>query len=215
VCQSNDMKNDFIENLGFKREKLVVINNPVTSSFSLKIQQPDQSILKFVTIGRLVPQKGHLRILKALKDFNKPFLYTIIGDGKEKEKIMNFATKNRLQSKIKHISFTSEVDKYLADSHLFLSGSYVEGFPNVFLESCAVGTPVLAFKAPGGINEIIIDGINGYAVDSLADFKDRLVNFEVDKWNLEKVRESVTSRYSEKIILQRYEKLFIEVAKKN
>ena len=34
----------------------------------------------------------------------------------------------------------------------------VEGFPNVLIESCVVGTPILAFNAPGGLDEIIEKG---------------------------------------------------------
>lgn len=36
VCQSIDMKNDFISNLNYPSSKLTVINNPVTGKFKLK-----------------------------------------------------------------------------------------------------------------------------------------------------------------------------------
>ena len=53
--------------------------------------------------------------------------------------------------------------------HLFLK-SYFKHFPNAVLESCFVGTPVIAFKGPRGIKEIIENGINGYIVEDESEF---------------------------------------------
>lgn len=156
----------------------------------------------------MVSQKGHMRILEILKDLDRDFVYTIVGDGAERKNILRFIKEYGLSNKIKHIPFTKNVEEFLSNSDLMLSGSYVEGFPNVFLESCAVGTPILAFAAPGGINEIILNGKNGYVVSNKKDFSKKLLNFKVSDWNSEEIRESVTSRYSEKIILSEYENLF-------
>ena len=52
----------------------------------------------------------------------------------------------------------------------FIQGSYVEGFPNAVLESCSVGTPVVAINCPGGTKEIIEHATNGFLVVSDDDF---------------------------------------------
>ena len=212
ICQSTDMKMDMINNFSFPKEKLVVINNPITNNFQLKLPR-EKKVKQLITVGRLTKQKGYFRILKTLAKLKIPFHYTIIGNGSERENILQYIQDSGLVGKVSHISFTNEVERYLGNSDLYLQGSYVEGFPNALLESCAVGTPVLAFEAPGGINEIIQEGTNGYIADNEDDFHKKLIQSLERKWNASDIRESVTSRYSEDIILKQYEDFFCDILK--
>jgi len=211
VCQSHDMKKDFVSNFGYPANKIVIIANPVTAQFSLKQSTPDQGLLQLITVGRLSKEKGHLRILNLLFKLKRPFHYTIIGSGPEREAIFAYAKKLNLIDKITHIPFTDTVETYLTQSSLYLSGSYVEGFPNVLLESCAVGTPVLAFTAPGGTSEIIQNGVNGYIAESEDTYLDKLNYFNTADWNPVIIRQSVLSKFSEDIVIEQYEQLFMSL----
>lgn len=211
ICQSKDMQEDLVSNYGYPRSKLVIIANPVTARFMLKNYKKENETLQLVTVGRLTKQKGYIRILDVLAKFKIPFHYTIIGSGSEKETILSHAKKLHLFDKITHVPFTDTVENYLAKSDLFLSGSYVEGFPNSLIESCAVGTPVIAFEAPGGINEIIFNGINGYIATDENEFLEKLIFCSTKSWNPETIRQSVMKKYSEKIILDKYEALFLSL----
>ncbi|MDO6518274.1 glycosyltransferase [Zobellia uliginosa] len=216
VCQSEDMANDLVNEYNFSREKLCVINNPIPMSLQRKkeIVPVGTAGFKLITVGRLKKQKGHLRILEALAKLRFPYQYTMIGDGPEKEVIFERAKGLGVFEHLVHIEFTDKVFEYLAESHLFLQGSYVEGFPNALLESCAVGTPVLAFNAPGGIDEIIEEGVNGYIVDSIEDYSEKIeaILKTMDSWVPDVVSDSVFRKYSTAQILGRYEELFIESA---
>ncbi|NJB70297.1 glycosyltransferase involved in cell wall biosynthesis [Saonia flava] len=210
ICQSNDMKIDLIANFDLPMSKMVVINNPVTSKFKLKKRAfAKDKLLKFITIGRLTERKGFQRVLRALAEFNKPFHYTIIGSGDYKETLINLIDELGLTKKITFISHTDKINDYLAENDVYLQGSYVEGFPNALLESCATGTPAVVFNAPGGINEIIIPGQNGYIAQNHSDFLEKLELSICQDWNPSAIRESVYSRYSEEKILESYEKLFL------
>lgn len=211
ICQSDDMKNDLLDNFGYPENKLFVLNNPVTDNFALDQRETPTGKKQYITVGRLVRQKGYLRILNALAQLDIPFHYTIIGSGDEKDVIFNHIKAKDLSEYITHIPFTDNVQYYLAKSDLYLQGSYVEGFPNALLESCAVGTPVLAFDALGGINEIIQDGINGFVAKNESDFLEKLKIASEKSWDAEKVNYSVTSRYSEDIILKKYETFFLKL----
>ncbi len=209
VCQSKDMKNDLITNFSYPANKIVTINNPVTKNFLLKNKKYKNNLTHFITVGRLNKQKGHLRILDALTQLKTPFRYTILGDGPEKRKIFEHAKNLNLTKYISHIPYSDKVEDYLAESDLFLCGSYVEGFPNALLESCAVGTPVLAYEAPGGLNEIIVDGINGYLAKDKADFLLKLNISLTQSWNPGIIRQTVMSKFREELILEQYENLFL------
>ncbi|MBN4047029.1 glycosyltransferase [bacterium AH-315-P13] len=217
ICQSNDMLNDIKKYNNIEKSKLVVINNPITDDFQLKKDDtyPKTDLIKYITVGTLHERKGHIRLLNLLKKVNHSFHYTIIGSGDELENLNNCIKKLNLFDKITLIPYTSNVSEYLKESDVFLNGSYVEGFPNVLLESCAVGTPVIAFDAPGGINEIILDGVNGFIVRSENEYIQNLNRIN-NMYNFKPkiVCKSVTSRYSKEYILSKYEDLFENLVNK-
>ena len=211
ICQSNDMLNDLIKHNNIKASKLVVINNPITDDFQLKNNKThlQTDTINYITVGTLHKRKGHIRILNVLANVDHSFHYTIIGSGDELENIENCIKNLNLSDNTTLIPYTNKVPKYLRENNLFLNGSFVEGFPNVLLDSCAVGTPVIAFDAPGGINEIILEGVNGFIVDSEDAYIERLNSINaMYNFDPKVVSQSVTSRYSKEYILSKYEDLF-------
>lgn len=215
ICQSNDMLNDFQNNFNIKIDKLVVINNPITNNFKIKRRLNKKTPIHFITVARFENQKGHHRILEALSQINFDFHYTLIGKGLLQGEIFSLIDKFNLNNKVRHIPFTKDVNKYLIESDLYLQGSYTEGFPNAIIESCMVGTPVLAFDAPGGINEIIYPGINGKIVSNLSEFISELERINLNySFNPKDVSASVSKRFSSQTILPKYEDLFISAYQK-
>ncbi|NNK60378.1 MAG: glycosyltransferase, partial [Flavobacteriaceae bacterium] len=217
ICQSNDMINDFEKSMKIDESKFVVINNPITDGFIHK-SKPSRNgkVIRYITVGTLHKRKGHERILKILSNVDHPFHYTIIGNGKELALIEKLISELKLSKCVQHVPYTKEVPRYLEESDLFLNGSYVEGFPNVLIESCAVGTPVVAFDAPGGINEIIKEGLNGYIVHTEDEYIKKLNEINADNtFESKSVSDSVISRYGKNIIIEKYEKLFKDLVKGN
>ncbi|NRD23521.1 glycosyltransferase [Winogradskyella litoriviva] len=209
ICQSNDMLKDIISENNIDTNRLITINNPITKGFTLKDRKKQNSIVKYITVGALHERKGHKRLLNLLSKLDHDFRYTIIGNGSKLNEITEQINKLNLSDKVIHIPYTKEVPKYLRESDVFLNGSFVEGFPNVMIESCATGTPVITFAAPGGIDEIIQNGINGYIVDNETDFINYLnKNNKTKLFDSKTINLSVTSRYSSEIILSKYECLF-------
>ncbi|GAA4937530.1 glycosyltransferase [Algibacter agarivorans] len=212
ICQSQDMYSDALNHPNLKNHNLVVINNPITKSFNVKKSTSNQSpnrTYKFITVGSLERRKGHLRILKVLSEIKDiDFQYIIIGRGSQKENIFSKIAELNIEDKIIHIPFTNNVAKYLSESDVFLQGSFVEGFPNALIESCAVGTPAVVFDAPGGINEIIQDDVNGFIVNSEKGFKNKILKAISKAWDPQIIHNSVFEKYNSKTILKKYEELF-------
>jgi len=213
ICQSKDMAVDCINEFSVREESLKIIRNPITDDFKINKENTlDKDQLNFITVGRLVEIKGHLRLIKILSKVKTPFTYTIIGDGPLRDEILSEAKKLNIDKKLRHIPYTKKVADHLSKSDYFLQGSLSEGFPNALLESCAVGTPVIAFDVPGGTKEIVETGINGFLVDTEEEYINHLNN--LPSFNPKSVSESVYKKFDKKIILNNYEEFFKEIVKR-
>jgi glycosyltransferase involved in cell wall biosynthesis len=208
------MRDDFIKLYNYPIKKCVIINNPITKStddYLTHSKTKNNPLIKFITIGRLSQEKGHLRILKEIKKLNFDFQYTIIGTGELKEIIVNKISEYKLENKVKMIDHTNNVYSFLEESTLFLQGSYVEGFPNALLEAVSIGIPAIVFEAPGGTKEIVDHGINGYIVKNDFEYSDIIQKAVKQKWNHLKIIETAQNKFSSKKILGEYSALFTSV----
>lgn len=212
ICQSEDMRKDFISTFDLKSSRLVLIHNPITfipKEESMYKSNSNSENFNFVTVGRLSEEKGYLRIIKGLSKIqNYSFTYCIIGSGPQEEQIKQLVEEYGLNDKVSFIPFTSNVLGELINKNYFIQGSYVEGFPNALLESCTVGTPVIAFNAPGGTKDIVINGENGFFVENENDFSSLLNNLErLKSIDRNKVKLSVINKFNSEKILSQYEEL--------
>ncbi|MFP4846806.1 glycosyltransferase [Winogradskyella sp. PE311] len=211
ICQSKDMADDMISNFNIPINKISIINNPISNLADVKYNTTNSKIRRFITVGRLTEVKGHERLLEILSKVDFPFIYTIIGDGSLKESIFKKIDELGLRENIEHIPFTNRVNDYLSQNDIFLQGSFVEGFPNALLESCVVGTPVLAFNAPGGTKEIVTNNVNGFLVENKEEFLNKLNNFNI--FDPIQVRNSVYKKFNKEKIIKDYEQLFLDILK--
>ena len=169
VCQSEYMRADFINNFGLDPNKLVVINNPVSTAEILvgtaAKQSPHPIALNIVSCGRLTYQKGYDTLLKAFKRLRvvkKNAHLTIIGDGPLRDELKALSVSLDLTQ---YITWTGVVENpypYFKFADLFVLPSRWEGFPNVLVEALGCGTPAVATDCPGGNREIIKEGVNGW-----------------------------------------------------
>ncbi len=215
ICQSKEMADNLHDRYSIPDEKLSVINNPISGNLperTLPINASEPR--KLITIGRLSEEKGHKRLLKILSKVDFKFHYTIIGKGPIEAEIKALAKELQLEAHITYVNYTDNVAKYLSENDIFLQGSFVEGFPNSLLESCAVGTPVLAFRAPGGTQEIVEPKVNGFIAEDEADFSQKLTQalFETS-WDAETIRHSVYSKFNSERIVSKYETMFQNLLK--
>ncbi|QRM90169.1 glycosyltransferase [Lacinutrix sp. WUR7] len=213
ICQSKDMQQDMMTNYGVSINKTALINNPITNNTSPKTETRDTNKpLQIITVGRLSKEKGHDRIIEVLSQLTFPFHYFMIGDGNEKENILKLIRSKGIENQVTQINYTKNVEDFLRKSDIFLLGSYSEGFPNALIESCVVGTPVVAFNAPGGINEIIEEGKNGFIVNTVTECVTELTKLNNNfSFSPNTVNHVVISKFNSKKIINQYEELFIKL----
>ena len=122
----------------------------------------DQTV-RFVAAGRLHPQKGFDRLIRALILFKPDYKWnlTIYGEGAQRAELQSLIDQNNLGAQIHLAGLVDEPWADYAQADVFLLPSRWEGLPNVALESLAVGTPVIAMAEAGGIGEIAALGAPG------------------------------------------------------
>lgn len=223
IAQSDDMMNDLVDNFNIKKKKIVKINNPVDFDFineKLAIStKPDcfkYNYKNVVAIGNLSARKGFDNLLKVFSRLkNENIMLHILGDGKDRDVL--FQTKDFLG--LKNVIFHGRQDnpyQYLKYADLFILSSRYEGFPNVLLEAGACGTYSLANNCPGGINEIIQHQINGEVsnIEEYEDFSQKIMKVLQGNYNRDAIKNSIRSRFSKDIILDKYEKVLMDMMKK-
>lgn len=127
---------------------------------------PDTKVLLFV--GRLHPIKNIDLIIKSFAKLEEStnFLLIIIGDGPEKQRLMDLAQSLDVEKRVRFEGFKSknEVFEYMKAADLLVLASFLEGQPRVILESWACQLPVLASRV-AGITNLITDGYDGLLFD--------------------------------------------------
>jgi len=158
----------------FQPKNMLVVYPPTTKHLVTqeKATQHDGPV-HLLTVGRLVARKGHLRVLKALKELkegNVPFTYTIVGNGPMRDEIQEHIEVFGLEQ---HVSVRQDVDdkklaEIYASSDIFVmpvlqNNRDREGFGMVYIEAAAYGIPSIATEMPG-VDEAVLDSQTGLLV---------------------------------------------------
>lgn len=130
--------------------------------FSLPLTTFETRELRMVSIGNLIPLKGNITIINALKMLPDSIRLDIVGDGPERDTLEEHT---RLLNLCDRVSFKGaiapdHIQEVLADHDILILASHSEGRPNVVVEAMAAGRTVLASRLPG-VEELIQHGHNG------------------------------------------------------
>lgn len=136
-------------------------------------------------VSRLTERKNPILALEAFKqvlgESRKARMY-IAGWGPLAERVRRYISLKGLEGKAILVGPLErvEVKRYMASSDLFLMPGRKEAFSLVSLEAQAYGLPVIGFGGTG-LEDIIIDGKNGYLAGSREDFIEKTVRVSLDE----------------------------------
>lgn len=123
---------------------------------------------RFVCVGRLSEQKGHLLLIEAarrLASAGADFDIVLVGDGEMRGEIETLVELYNLQDKIRITGWidAQQVWNELSSARALVLPSFAEGLPVVIMEAMALKRPVISTYI-AGIPELVRPGEHGWLV---------------------------------------------------
>ncbi len=164
---------DKIKSLGVSQNNISVLRNGVDLTL-FKPSEDRESLRKsldlnkktILSVGNLIPLKGHHLVIEALLDL-PGYELLIAGAGPEEFRLKQLVARYSLDDRVIFLGSMNQADlqKYYSASDVLVLASESEGWANVLLESMACGTPVVATNV-GGAAEIVQTETAGVLVDT-------------------------------------------------
>jgi glycosyltransferase involved in cell wall biosynthesis len=153
-------------------EKIASIYNSEKSIRKTQIEKNGFNKYNFIYVGRLTEIKNLKRLINSflvLKKSNKSAIdwgLIIVGDGPQKQELINLSTNNGIKS-IHFVGGMSweVVPKFYAMADVFILPSTSEPWGLVVNEAMACSLPVLVSNKCGAAYDLVIEGTNGYTFD--------------------------------------------------
>ena len=152
--------------LGFDLERFNTDKDSKRKEFRKKWNLNENEIAIGI-IGRLVPIKNHKFFIDAIQEVLKnskvPIRAFIVGDGEEKQNIINYIKNKNLDFSLNYnpatfhlTSWIKEIDRVNSGMDIICLTSLNEGTPVSLIEAQASGKPIVSTKT-GGIENIVLE----------------------------------------------------------
>ena len=214
VFFQNEANKEFFFKLGIAKNNGILLPgsgvNLEENNFESYLPETDKIV--FVTIGRVVRDKGIYELIEAAKELKSKhanLIFRVIGpiEDADCKVLLDTAVSNGL---IEFLGPRNDVHDLIKNSHATIHPSYHEGTSNVLLETAACGRPVIATNVPGCINTFD-NSISGIAfepknVDSLVTAIESFLSLPYfEKVQMGKMgRNKVEKEFSRRIVIDKY-----------
>ena len=208
--------------LGFDLSKFYKNKEAKREKFRKKWRIKDSEVAIGI-IGRLVPIKNHLFFIKAinqvLSSCSIPIRFFIVGDGEEKENIIEYINELKIDystdDKVATIQLTSwikEIDEVNAGMDIICLCSLNEGTPVSLIEAQASGKPIVTTRT-GGIENIVVENKTALIseINNLNLFVENLMTFISSKEKRKQFTELGVKKSKEfdyKILIKNIKRLY-------
>ena len=150
-------------------ERLALLPNPLPGVPATVVGSGASTATGFITVARLVPQKGLDVLIAALPRLSgaaTAWPVTLVGDGPERGTLQQQAQDLGVSDRLQFTGFRPDPERFLADAAVFVLPSRFEGMPNALLEAMAAGLAVIVTDASPGPLEVVEQGVSGLVVPS-------------------------------------------------
>lgn len=173
------------------------------------LRQPDQSFctkrIKAVMVARFQDQKDHFTLFKSIRKIEAQyFTIDLIGDGPHETRYKELCEKWDLTNRVNFQGSRTDVPNFLNKSNVFILISNYEGLPLSICEAMSCGLPIIASDV-GGVNEMVIEGVNGYLIPKGDDktLSSRLNELQQNPNKLKILSEGSRKTYEEKFSIDK------------
>lgn len=226
TCVSNSLKEDTLNQFEIRNKIRVIpnfidINKYILQQDLCKIENPiatDELIISHVSNFRSV--KNVLSVIEIFYNIQKEIdvKLLMIGEGPDKSKAEKMCEDLKISHLVKFLGNSSQVEKNLCHSDLFLLPSSTESFGLAALEAMASKVAVISSNA-GGLSEINITGKTGYTsdFDNIDYMTSKSIKLLKSNTLLEKFKENAFKKaldYDINKIVPLYEKAYKDALKK-
>jgi N-acetyl-alpha-D-glucosaminyl L-malate synthase BshA len=224
---SSSLRDDTYRLFDIKKEIVVIPNfiEPNKSS-SEEVKKCDRGMMATEN-EKIITHISNFRKVKRIDDVVKifyniqkeiPSKMMMVGEGPEKQMAEDLCYSLGIQDKVIFFGNSSEIDKILCYSDLFLLPSETESFGLAALEAMSCGVPVISSNS-GGLPEVNIEGYSGYLSDvgDVEAMSKNAVSILKDENKLKTFKENakvVASRFDILNIVPMYEKVYEEAIAK-
>ena len=153
VALAEPMRSELICGLGIAADKVSVIVDPALSANDIlgPIRDPAESFsspnCKFLSVGRLVPQKNYALLIDAFALHSWPGdTLVIAGEGPDRKSLEKRIARHGLCDRITLPGHVADIPQMLAQADVFVLSSDYEGVPAVIVEALAAGLPIAATR---------------------------------------------------------------------
>lgn len=217
---SEALKQSTLEIFAIEKE-IEVIPNFIDSAKYRPIYKDCQRSMMAKPEERIITHISNFRKVKRIPDVIKVFYriqkevsakLVMVGEGPEKEKAEQLCDDLGIKDKVLFLGNSTEIDRILCFSDLFLLPSETESFGLAALEAMINKVAIISSDT-GGIPEVNIDGVSGYLapVGDVGTMATKAIEILKDDATLEKFKENafkVASKFDIVHILPMYEEIY-------
>lgn len=213
VFFQNQENKKFFDDHGLAKGKGIIIPGSGVNLDRYPYREfPEDDVIKFAFISRIMKEKGIDQYLDAASEIKKRYEnveFHVCGfcepeyDGRLQEE--------HKKGVVNYHGMIRDVTGFMGNMHCIIHPTYYpEGLSNVLLEACATGRLIITTDR-SGCREVVDDGVNGYMIPCQSSEKliDAIEKFLSLTWDQKKsmgvaAREKVEREFDRKFVVERY-----------
>ena len=189
VKMTQKEKNDLRKSLGLTKDAFLLI-------FPAELNKNKNQIFLINAMEKIIENDNSIHLLLPGKDSYNEYYQKIV---KQKG----------LERNVHFLGYKKNIPQLLSISNIAVSSSFREGLPLNIIESLTLGLPIIALNCRG-MNDLIVNGINGYIVNDEAEFINNLNYLKTHPSKIEHISKKNIKK-SKKYQLNNIEKIMRKV----